>query len=576
MRREVLRFLGALLLGYLLVAGVAGLLVYLLYTALPPEAQGAFREALRSRGALLGFLGAFLLVLLAFLLEPLFLGYLAAARALGREAEVVLRSNPGHRLPLKGPFELRHLAQMVNALAERLHALEEEAKRREEEAWEGLRLEHARFLALLESLPLGVVVANRLGQAALYNPRAKALLPGLALGKSLYALLDREVLAHALEAPGHPFALDGLRLRAAPLPEGFLLLLEGSPRPGPKGEEEAPEKEALALKDLARLLAQTLEDRLGYAPGVRVEGEGVLEVERMGLLRGLKELAGLLAQAGVEAVWLEARGEGGEAELLLYPVPRPPHALLEEVRRQGGRARFGGGRLSLSFPLLPAPERREAVPERPPLYDFRLLEASPSPLLEKPLREALYTAFDLETTGLDPKADAILALGAVRLLGERVLPETFEALVDPGRPIPRASSQVHGITDEMVRGHPKVEEVLPAFFRFQEGSLLLAHNGAFDLAFLRREGEKLGLDFAGPLLDTLLLAQLLFGEGMGLEALAHRFGVPVLGRHTALGDALMTAEVFARMIPLLEARGLATPLQVLEASRKVALAKLKY
>ena len=85
----------------------------------------------------------------------------------------------------------------------------------------------------------------------------------------------------------------------------------------------------------------------------------------------------------------------------------------------------------------------------------------------------------------------------------------------------------------------------------------------------------MGLEFPGPLLDTFLLGQLLFGEGPGLEALAHRFGVPVLGRHTALGDALMTAGVFARMIPLLKAQGLSTPLRALEARRKVALPRLK-
>ncbi|MER3537752.1 MAG: DNA polymerase III subunit epsilon, partial [Thermus sp.] len=537
MKRELLHFLGVLLLCHLLVAMAAAWAVWLVYSDLPPEAQSHLLEALKRRAPLLGLLGILLLAPLALLLQPLFLGFMAAARALGREVEVILRSNPGHRLPLEGPWAIRDLAQKVNALAEKAHTLEEEAKRREREVRKSLELEHERFLALLANLPLGVVMANQLGQVVLYNPWAKALLPDLFLGKNLYALL-REVLAQALEAPGHPFALNGLRLRTVPLPQGFLLLLEGRANPVPKEGGAPSEKEALSLKDLARLVAQTLEDRLGYAPGVRVEGEGFLEVERLGLLRALKELAGLLAQAGVEALWLEAKTDQNRVELALYPVPHPPHALLEEVRRQGGRAVFKEGRTFLSLPLLGA-RPQDPLPERPPLYDFRLLEATPSPLLRKPLREALYTALDLETTGLDPEEDAILAIGAVRLLGDRILPETFEALLDPGRPIPQASSQVHGITEEMVRGQPKVQEVLPEFFRFQEGSLLLAHNGAFDLAFLSREGKKLGLDFPRPLLDTLLLAQLLFEEGdLALEALARRFGVPVLGRHTALGDAL--------------------------------------
>lgn len=186
----------------------------------------------------------------------------------------------------------------------------------------------------------------------------------------------------------------------------------------------------------------------------------------------------------------------------------------------------------------------------------------------------LYTAFDLETTGLDPEKDAIIALGAVHLLGRRVLrQEVFEALLDPGRPIAPAATEVHGLTWEMLQGKPRLEEVLPAFRAFVEDTVLLAHNGAFDMAFLRRAG----LD-QPPLVDTLLLSHLLFPDlkDHRLEHLAERFGVPVLGRHTALGDALMTAEVFARMVPLLKERGYATLGAVLRACARLPLARLRY
>mgnify|MGYP003477086141 FL=1 len=125
----------------------------------------------------------------------------------------------------------------------------------------------------------------------------------------------------------------------------------------------------------------------------------------------------------------------------------------------------------------------------------------------------------------------------------------------------------------MLRDKPPLEAVLPAFRAFVQDTVLVAHNGAFDLAFLRRAG----LD-QPPLLDTLLLAQLLFPDlkDYRLEALAHRFGVPATGRHTALGDALMTAEVFVRMQPLLFERGLKRLWDVVEACRRLPLARLRY
>ncbi|WP_172960059.1 3'-5' exonuclease, partial [Thermus scotoductus] len=216
---------------------------------------------------------------------------------------------------------------------------------------------------------------------------------------------------------------------------------------------------------------------------------------------------------------------------------------------------------------------QEGPPPRAVVFDLTLFQV-PEALEEAPLESLLYTAFDLETTGLDPEKDAIIALGGVHVLGQRVLrQEAFEALVDPGRPIPKVSSEVHGLTWEMLKGKPRLEEVLPAFRAFLEDSVLLAHNGAFDMAFLRRVGIH-----QPPLVDTLLLSHLLFPDlkDHRLEALAERFGVPVVGRHTALGDALMTAEVFARMVPLLKEKGYRTLGEVLRACAQLPLAKLTY
>ena len=126
---NALRFLGALLLGLLLVAGSLALGLFLLLEG-NPEAQAALWEAVRARPMVPLFTGLLLLGALSLLLYPPFLGYLALTRALGQESEVLL-AHPGHRLTPRGPWELRHLARLINRLAEDKERLE---RRLEEEA----------------------------------------------------------------------------------------------------------------------------------------------------------------------------------------------------------------------------------------------------------------------------------------------------------------------------------------------------------------------------------------------------------------------------------------------------------
>ncbi|GAA6733861.1 3'-5' exonuclease [Thermus oshimai] len=626
--RDLLRFLGALLVGALLMGGSLALGLFLLL-----QGEEALKEALlqvaRAKAPLLLLLLFLFLGVLALLLRPLFLGYLAAARALGQEGAVLL-TNPGHRLKLRGPLELQALADLINRLAEEKERLLQEAEARAKEARALLEEEREKLSALIGHLPQGVVVANARGQVLLYNPKARALLgEGLGAGKSLFGLLDRALLVHALALPGERFLAQGpkgaLRLQALPLEEGFLLLLEpeeeGAALPEdllfrlkdkaaglkalvealegevPAGltpllraaraaaEEVAGLAEALAppprteevlSEDLLRLLSEAIERGLGYAPGQSLaeEARGLLvRVDTFALARGLLE--GLKPLG--EAVWLRGEAMGGlfRLEVLAEEAPTPTPLLGKAVGEAGGSLWREGTRLVLLLPARPVPKRvrEEGPPPRAEVFDLSLLEA-PKALEEAPLEGLLYTAFDLETTGLNPREDRIIALGAVHLLGRRVLKgETFEALLDPGRPIPKASTEVHGLTWEMLKGKPRLEEVLPAFMAFIEETVLVAHNGAFDMAFLRQAGVE-----KTPLVDTLLLSHLLFPdlEDHRLEALAERFGVPVLGRHTALGDALMTAEVFAKMIPLLEGKGYRTLGAVLRACAGLPLARLRY
>ena len=223
------------------------------------------------------------------------------------------------------------------------------------------------------------------------------------------------------------------------------------------------------------------------------------------------------------------------------------------------------------------------LPEsRPEFYDFDLFGRAGqiAELENRLLTELTYTVFDMETTGLNPSAgDEILSIGAIRIVNCRLLREEhFEQLVDPLRSIPWESVQIHGIHPEMVIGQPTVDKVLPRFEQFAEDTLLVAHNAAFDMRFLQMKEEQTAVRFINPVLDTLLLSAVVHPahEDHNLEAIAQRLGVRILGRHTAMGDALVTGELFLKFLPLLAEKGIYTLKDALEASRQTYYARMKF
>ena len=169
---------------------------------------------------------------------------------------------------------------------------------------------------------------------------------------------------------------------------------------------------------------------------------------------------------------------------------------------------------------------------------------------------------DTETTGLDPAAHYIVSVGAVRVHGRRIFPqECLDRLVRPDRPIPAGATQVHGITDDMVADAPSFADVWPALAEIMQGTLLIGHNIGFDAAIMRAECSRAGIPWPEPaMLDTGHLFAALEPRvtDLNLEDIAGRLGLAPQGRHTALGDALVTAEIWSRLIGLMQYRGIST------------------
>lgn len=162
---------------------------------------------------------------------------------------------------------------------------------------------------------------------------------------------------------------------------------------------------------------------------------------------------------------------------------------------------------------------------------------------------------DTETTGLDPAKARVVEIGAVPLREGR-LDEgaALRRLVNPGVPIPPASTAIHGIDDAAVANAPGFAEVWPALNAMTSGAILIGHTLGFDLAVMRRECDRANLPWTPPrTLDTRLLAQVAEPHlgGYTLEKLAAWLGLPNQGRHSALGDAVMTAKIFLALLPKL-------------------------
>ena len=166
-----------------------------------------------------------------------------------------------------------------------------------------------------------------------------------------------------------------------------------------------------------------------------------------------------------------------------------------------------------------------------------------------------YVVFDIETTGFSPVKNRIIEIGAVKVVEGKIV-DRFSTFVNPRVPIPFRIEQLTSINDEMVMDAPGIEEVLPEFLKFCEGTIFVAHNANFDMSFIMENSAQLNIELHPTYVDTVGIARVLLPHQAKhtLDAVAKTMGVSLENHHRAVDDAEATAEIFVKFIPLLEQR----------------------
>jgi DNA polymerase III epsilon subunit family exonuclease len=157
--------------------------------------------------------------------------------------------------------------------------------------------------------------------------------------------------------------------------------------------------------------------------------------------------------------------------------------------------------------------------------------------------------FDFETTGLDHQNDHIIEIGGLKTINGEIV-EEFSALIESPVALSEVVTQITGITSDMLVGMPRIDEVLPKFLNFIEGTILVAHNAEFDMSFLRNACLRQGIQLNWPSFCTLKLARALLPdlESKNLDTLAEHYGLTFEARHRSIGDCKVTSAVLQAML----------------------------
>lgn len=169
--------------------------------------------------------------------------------------------------------------------------------------------------------------------------------------------------------------------------------------------------------------------------------------------------------------------------------------------------------------------------------------------------DAPYVVFDIETTGFSAMKDKIIEIGAVKVVNGNIT-ERFSEFVNPEIPIPFRIEQLTSINDSMVAEAPTIDVILPRFEEFCRGCVMVAHNAEFDMSFIKKNYEDLGIEREDTIVDTVGMARFLLPQlnRFKLDTVAKAVGVSLEHHHRAVDDAACTAEIFVKFLQMCRER----------------------
>ncbi len=620
------------------------------------------------------------------------------------ETSVIFKSNPSHRIELKGNQDIQDLLLSINEFADiyeniNIHIAEEIGAARNE-----TERERNLLASIMAELPVGLIICNITGRILLFNSHAKIQFTSpklkqrteyfLGLGRSIFHIIDQSLITHALEEIEErlnrgkkrvasyfiaqidkdlPILVETIPvLDQDKLITGFILSLQDisgaiqrfeainegvsffsqalnrhiadidsfllDPETLAAGQQKSISEKLKVLKKEYNSAAETIMDSAfepipltkldlehllflvqksaGYEKNIRLNititcrGKRILGdthsfiaalvflFERLSNLTSQDEF-GLQAtmqenEVNFDISWGNNPVNCAEIEKIMTEKV-PSLTYLSYIFKQNKATLHTypaeddnclqlriTARAELAIPF-PGKRRSPVIAgSRPEYYDFNLFktDGEAQDLLDCDLKSLTYSIIDTETTGLDPAGgDEIISIGAVRIVKNRIVHEDcFEQLVNPEREIPFESFKIHGIDAAMVDDQPTIEAVLPDFKRYISETVILGHDVAFDMKMLGMKEKATGITFSNPVLDTLLLSAMLhpIHKQHDIESIAKRLGVDIIGRHTALGDAVAAAEIFIKLIPILQSKGINTLKEAIEASKRTYFLRLRY
>ena len=187
-----------------------------------------------------------------------------------------------------------------------------------------------------------------------------------------------------------------------------------------------------------------------------------------------------------------------------------------------------------------------------------------------------FVVFDLETTGFSNKNDKITEIGAVKVKNFEIV-DRFNELINPEKDISYKVQELTGITNDLIKDKPTIEEILPRFMEFVGDSVLVAHNAEFDIGFINQKCKEMNIEFKNKSVDTLMLARILLPhlKRFKLNNLTKELGVPLHNHHRAVDDAAATAQIFIKFLEMLEKKGAKKLSDVNEVLGGIDYTKLK-